>query len=224
MSDVKKHGISQKSNRVVLAIFGICALVELVLSAADLGIVGTLRWRGLAYQYGGFWQGLLGDWRANFAAQPYVMFLSYGFLHGGIIHFAVNMFTLISIGKPVIQRIGQVRFLVLYIGSMLGGGAGFALLSQSVQPMIGESGALFGLAGAIVAWEVRRRVRSKRPMWPVLKVILLLLALNLILWWVMRGQLAWETHLGGFVSGWILALLIDPRSRQFVRQRPKNKA
>jgi membrane associated rhomboid family serine protease len=28
----------------------------------------------------------------------------------------------------------------------------------------------------------------------------------------MGGQLAWETHLGGFVMGWIAALLIDPRS------------
>ncbi len=208
-------------NLVLWAVFLLCALAELILTAADFGLVGTTQWRGLAYQYGGFWQGLLGDWRANYVAQPYVMFLSHGFLHGGLIHLALNMFTLFSIGKPVIQRVGQGRFLVLYIGSMLGGGAGFALLSQSVQPMIGASGALFGLAGAILAWEVRLRVRRGRPMWPVLKVILLLVGLNLVLWWVMRGQLAWETHLGGFVVGWILALLIDPRKRRMAGDRSK---
>jgi len=31
----------------------------------------------------------------------------------------------------------------------------------------------------------------------------------------MEGRLAWETHLGGFVSGWIFAFIIDPRSRPF---------
>ncbi len=224
MSNVKNHWEWQKSNQVLWAVLWLSALAELVLSAADFGIIGTAQWRGLAFQYGGFWQGLLGDWQANYVAQPYVMFLSYGFLHGGIIHFSVNMFTLFSIGKLVIQQVGQGWFLVIYFGSMLGGGAGFALLSQSIQPMIGASGALFGLAGAIVAWEVRRRARAKMPMWPIFQVILFLGALNLVLWWVMHGQLAWETHLGGFVIGWILALLIDRRSGWMKANKTQNKA
>jgi membrane associated rhomboid family serine protease len=37
--------------------------------------------------------------------------------------------------------------------------------------------------------------------------------LNIVLWWAMDGQLAWETHLGGFITGWIAAMLIDPRGR-----------
>ena len=38
--------------------------------------------------------------------------------------------------------------------------------------------------------------------------------LNLLLWWAMDGQLAWETHLGGFLAGWVMALLADPRPRE----------
>ena len=41
---------------------------------------------------------------------------------------------------------------------------------------------------------------------------MLLLLLNLVMWWMLDGLLAWETHLGGFITGWIAALLIDPRS------------
>jgi membrane associated rhomboid family serine protease len=45
----------------------------------------------------------------------------------------------------------------------------------------------------------------------VLQAVVLLIVLNLIIWWATDGQLAWQTHLGGFIIGWIFALLIDPR-------------
>ena len=38
--------------------------------------------------------------------------------------------------------------------------------------------------------------------------------INLVMFWALDGQLAWQTHLGGFVAGWVLALLIDPRSQE----------
>ncbi|MFV2001972.1 MAG: rhomboid family intramembrane serine protease [Paracoccaceae bacterium] len=187
--------------------------MELVLSAADLDILGSDRWRGLAYQNGGFWNGLLAGWRPNYAVQPYLMFLSYAFLHSGIVHLLVNMVTLVSLGLMVLPRIGQLRFVLLYFASILGGAGGFALLSSSIQPMVGASGALFGLAGAIAAWEYVDRFAAKLRLWPVLRMVLFLIGLNFVIWWSTDGQVAWQTHLGGFVAGWIFALLIDPRSR-----------
>ena len=198
---------------ILWALFLICLAVEIVLTVADYGIWGTQRWRSLAYQNGGFWIGLLTGWRPNFTTQPYLMFVTYAFLHAGIIHLLVNMFTLFSLGMLVVPRIGQLRFLVLYTSSVLGGAAGFALLSDSIQPMVGASGALFGLAGAILAWDYVDRFTARVRLWPVLRVGLFLIALNLVLWWAMNGQLAWETHLGGFLVGWIFAFLIDPRPR-----------
>jgi len=198
---------------VVWVLLGLSSIVELVLTGADLGLIGTSRWRSLAYQNGGFWVGLLQNWRPNYPAQPYLMFASYAFLHAGIIHLVVNMLTLVSLARLVVPRIGQARFMVLYVLSMLGGAGGFAMLSDSIQPMIGASGALFGLAGAIAAWEYVDRFTARLRLWPVARLVLLLIALNLVLWWSMDGQLAWQTHLGGFIIGWIVALLIDPRSR-----------
>lgn len=79
--------------------------------------------------------------------------------------------------------------------------------------MVGASGALFGLAGAIVAWDYLDRFLLSEGLWPVLRTVLFLVGLNIALWWAMGGQLAWETHLGGFVTGWVMAMLLDPRGR-----------
>ena len=141
------------------------------------------------------------------------MFLTYGFLHGGIVHMATNMLTLVSLGPLVAERTGARGLAVLYAGSILGGAGGFGLLAESYNPMVGASGALFGLAGGLLAWDYVDRFTLRARLWPVARMTLLLVAMNLALWWALDGQLAWETHLGGFVAGWVLALLIDPRGR-----------
>ncbi|MEM6933368.1 MAG: rhomboid family intramembrane serine protease [Pseudomonadota bacterium] len=189
----------------------LCCLIEVLLSLAGLDIIGASRLRQLAYEYGGFWPGLLGNWQPNYAAQPSLMFVTYSFLHGGPIHLIVNMITLWSLGRPVLDRVGQRGFAALYLGAALGGATGFALLAPDLRPMVGASGALFGLAGGILAWAYVDRYASRENLWPVVRAALLLAGLNLLLWWTMRGQLAWEAHLGGFLTGWVLALLIDPR-------------
>lgn len=193
----------------VMAIFLACLLPELLLSGADLGLWGHSGWRLTAYQFGGFWSGLLGNWRPNFPGQAAAMFLTYGFLHGGAVHFLVNMLTLFSLGPPLVDRFGSRRFLLLYLAALLGGGLGFALLSHVPQPMVGASGALFGLAGAHVFLSYRQLRESGQSLRPVWRSLAWLAGLNLVLWWAMSGHLAWETHLGGFVAGWILAAWLE---------------
>jgi membrane associated rhomboid family serine protease len=190
-----------------------CVIPELVLQGADLGLWGSARWRPLAYQNGAFWAGLLRGWTPNYAAQPATMFATYGFLHAGALHMVVNMMTLISLGLPIVARIGQRRFALLYAVSLLGGGIGFALLTASRQPMVGASGALFGLVGAWIVWGMmqawrastgslgRLRVLGRDLLWPATILVLL----NLAMLWISGGLLAWETHLGGFVAGALLA-------------------
>lgn len=169
------------------------------------------RFRLQAYEYFGFWPGLLQNWRPNYPTQPYAMFITYGFFHSGLSHLLVNMITLWSLGRPITDRVGQGAFALLYIGSCLGGAAGFALLAPDLRPMVGASGALFGLAGGYLAWAYVDRYTSQKKLWPIGRAVLLLAGLNLVLWWAMEGQLAWQAHLGGFIAGWVLALLIDPR-------------
>lgn len=203
----------RKPMPVLLGLIAVSALIELILQLGDLGVIGIPRFRETVYEFGGFWVGLLDDWRPNYPFQSVTMFLSYGFLHAGLMHLVLNMVTLFSLGRIVTDRIGGAKFSLLYAVSILGGGIGFALLSDTFRPMVGASGALFGLAGAILAWEYVDRFSLQKRLWPVARAVLLLILLNVALYYAMDRLLAWEAHLGGFVAGWIMALLIDPRGQ-----------
>lgn len=203
------------AGRAILIIFiGLCTAIEFLLILADFGLIGPRRLRILFYEYAGYWPGLLNNWSPNYTAQHILMFFTYGFVHSGLMHLTVNMITLWSLGQGVIARVGARGFVLLYGLSIMGGAVGYALLSDGVRPMVGASGALFGLAGGLLAWMYVDRFTRAEGLLPVLQAVVMLILLNLVLWWAMDGQLAWETHLGGFVAGWILALLIDPRPRE----------
>lgn len=190
-------------------LLALCLLPELVLSGADLGLWGAPSWRGIAYAWAGFWPGLLHDWAPNYPGQVWVMFVTYGFLHAGIVHLLVNMMSLVSLGRAVTDRVGQGGFWGIYGLALLGGGLGFGLLSQAPNPMVGASGALFGLAGALILWGFVDRCRAGQGLWPIGRALLWLVALNLILWAATGGRLAWQTHLGGFLAGAVAAAGVE---------------
>lgn len=196
---------------VTIGIVIVCASIEIILQLADLRILDWPRLRPLAYAYGGFWPGLLKDWTPNFAVQPVSMFFTYGFLHAGFVHLVVNMITLVSLGGAVDERGGHGRYAVIYVASVLGGAAVFGLLAPSLRPMVGASGALFGLVGALTAWDAIERRALRLTMRPVVRVIVILVVLNIVLWWAMDGLLAWQTHLGGFLAGAAAAYLLGER-------------
>ncbi|MBW4710770.1 rhomboid family intramembrane serine protease [Roseobacter sp. YSTF-M11] len=197
----------------IIGLIVICVVIEAGLLLGDYNLISYPRLRQTTYEYAGFWPGLLGAWTPNYTAQPYTMFLSYAFLHSGPVHLLVNMITLYSLGRIVQLRVGTTGFFLLYGAAVLGGGLGFGLLAETTRPMVGASGGLFGLAGGVLAWNYVDRFSAAQRLWPVARAAAGLLALNLVMWWLMDGLLAWQTHLGGFLAGWIAALLVDPRSR-----------
>ncbi len=213
-----------RADPLIVGLVVFMAVIEAVLWASDLGLVGPRGLRSLAYQYFGFWPGLLGDWTPNYPSQPYLMFATYAFLHGGPSHLIMNMITLWVLGHPVIERTGRRGFVLIYVISAIGGAMGYAALWTAPQPMVGASGALFGLAGAWVAWEYIDRFWQHQNLWPVVRVVLLLIALNVVMWYSMHGLLAWQTHLGGFIAGWITALVIDPRPRVDIDEEDESDA
>lgn len=196
---------------VLIAVVVASALPELILQGADHGLWGTGRWRQTAYANGGFWAGLLRDWQPNYPVQPVTMFFTYGFLHAGLFHLILNMLTLMGLGSAVADRAGTKRFGLIYGISLLGGALGFATLSNVAQPMVGASGALFGLAGALSWWDYRDRGPGIAGLRPVMMSVLWLIVLNIVMWWAMDGLLAWQTHLGGFVAGGLAAALSESR-------------
>lgn len=198
--------------RLVYGIIALCVVVELLIVAGDFGLFNVPRLRNSIYEYAGFWPGLLMGWAENYPGQRFAMFLTYGFLHGGLIHLGMNMYTLWVLSGTIAERAGTRGFAQIYLGSMLGGAIGYALLSPSPVPMVGASGALFGLAGAVTAW-VMRDLRG-RELWRTLaQLSAYLIGINLVMYWALDGNLAWQTHLGGFVVGLALGLALESGGR-----------
>ncbi|SLN32398.1 Rhomboid family protein [Roseovarius albus] len=185
-----------------------CVVPECILIGADQGWWGTNRWRPDSYAYGAFWAGLLKGWLPNYPFQPYVMFISYAFLHAGFWHLLVNMVVLMALGRHTIGRIGPWKFTLFYLLCILGGGIGFAEMTNTLQPMVGASGALFGLIAANLVWHVLDNQDESTPLYKaLLRPVFALLIINLGSLLIASGQVAWETHLGGTITGLALAPL-----------------
>ncbi|PPB79653.1 rhomboid family protein [Albidovulum inexpectatum] len=188
---------------VTWAILILCTLPELILTGADLGLWGSRDWRGTALALGAFWKGL-GPGQALYPGQPVAQYVTYGFLHGGMLHLVMNMTVMVSLARALVPVLGQARFAMLYLASLVAGAAAFGALGTVGAPMVGASGAVFGLLGAWLRIDWMRRRRLGASTIPVVQSLVGLAVLNTVLWWAMGGLLAWETHLGGFVAGWAL--------------------
>lgn len=71
--------------------------------------------------------------------------ITHQFLHGGILHLAFNMLALISVGALVEGYFGRARFILFYLLSGLGAAFLHMFMINSSVPMVGASGALYGV-------------------------------------------------------------------------------
>jgi membrane associated rhomboid family serine protease len=130
-------------------------------------------------------------------AEPW-RFLTAAFLHStSPLHILFNMYALWLVGPFLEQAFGRGRFLALYLLAALGGSVGVLLLADPlsgswVTPVVGASGAVFGLFGAIIP-VLRKLGRDARQ-------IVVLIAINMALPFFVGG-IAWQAHVGGLVVG-----------------------
>jgi rhomboid protease GluP len=194
---------------VVLAIVGVCVVSEAVLTLTS-GMGGTGGLRQQVMIHGAFWPRLLDSWEPVWPGQPVAMFLTYAVLHGGLMHMIFNMLILVHLSRETVARIGSGGFVLFFVLTSAGGAALFWLLSASSGPMVGASGAVFGLFGATMFWDWQRRRALRASTGPVWRLGLGLLVMNVILYVMVGGFLAWEAHLGGFLTGWTAAWIVTP--------------
>jgi membrane associated rhomboid family serine protease len=76
--------------------------------------------------------------------------------------------------------------------------------------MVGASGAVFGLFGTSIYWDYQRRRLAGASLRPVLNLTVGLIVMNVVLYVLVSGMLAWQAHLGGFLAGMILAWIVTP--------------
>ncbi len=130
--------------------------------------------------------------------------LTYAFLHGSLMHLAMNMFSLYSLGTFMEKLIGWRRFLTIYLASALGGGvasAAFALVRPHIS--VGASGAIWGLMAATLGLVLRRdRVFPELIARSLKQRLLVVLLINVAI--SLMPGIDLFAHLGGGVVGFVL--------------------
>lgn len=152
---------------------------------------------------------LFGQWALQPAAVEqgaWWQLLTSGFLHIGPLHLAFNMIALWVIGRDLERVLGRVRFLVVYLVSLLGGSLTVYLFANPMTDTAGASGAVFGLMGGLAVVLMRLRL-SPRP-------ALTIIVLNVIISFVVPN-ISILGHLGGLAFGTALtaAMLYGPQRR-----------
>jgi membrane associated rhomboid family serine protease len=138
---------------------------------------------------------------------------TYQFLHGGWVHLGVNMLSLAAFGAPVERLLGVRRFVLFYLSAGIVSGLVHVLLfSDSPDPVIGASGAISGVFGAVLM--LMRQVGSLSSILPIAGIWI---ALN-VFFGIFGGTpgaggepVAWAAHIGGFVYGLAAIRLFLPR-------------
>src|SRR5690349_14946211 len=130
------------------------------------------------------------------------------FVHGSFWHIALNMLALWMIGRSLEPLLGHGRFLTLYFLSGLGGSVAVALLAPGVW-VVGASGAIFGLFGALLV--IGRHIGAN------ITSIAIIIGINLVIGFVPGFNVSWQAHVGGLLVG-LLVSFIYTRTRS-PRQR-----
>lgn len=145
--------------------------------------------------------------------------------HAGIVHLLMNATVLLPLTPLVMVRMGVGpagwgRFAALYGGSALAGAALYLALNPDGPPMVGASGAIFGLWGAVARIGADGRMVplwSRRIRDEVLLVAYLNLMMAVVVFAIVQmgggiGGVAWESHIGGFLFGLLAMPWLAPRT------------
>ena len=146
---------------------------------------------------------LKGEWWRLLAAM---------FLHGGMTHLLMNMFSLYIVGRPMELYFRPRSYLSIYLlTGVIGGMVSLIVHPQSVG--IGASGAIFGIFGALGGYflEYRRELGDQAKV--IMKDFGLILGINFILGFSIPN-IDVSAHVGGFVAGLISGFIVARHSER----------
>jgi membrane associated rhomboid family serine protease len=136
--------------------------------------------------------------------------LTYGFLHGGVGHIALNLFGLWMFGSDLERLWGGKRLLAVYLSSVLAGGLCQILITPlfggAVGPVVGASGGVFGLMLAFAMVFPNRTVLLLIPPIPMPARVFVVLYASVELTLGVTGSslgVAHFAHLGGMLGAWL---------------------
>jgi membrane associated rhomboid family serine protease len=144
------------------------------------------------------------------------------FLHGDFAHLAGNMLFLWIYGDNVEHYLGRVAYLVTYLLTGVLATLAFAVFSQgSLVPLVGASGAISGVLGLYFVLFPRNRIKLFIFLFPFIFQVFLVPARVVLAFYLVvqnfvpalitnspGGGVAYGAHIGGFLAGLLLAMLV----------------
>ena len=144
------------------------------------------------------------------------------FVHGGLFHLGGNMLYLWIFGDNVEDRIGRLRFLVFYLLAGLAAAATQIWTDPASKiPMVGASGAISGVLGAYLFLFPHARVLTLITLGFFYRIVEVPALIVLGFWIIVQvlngvgtlgvqvGGVAWFAHIGGFVAGLGMIVLLS---------------
>ena len=124
------------------------------------------------------------------------------FLHAGLIHLVVNMYSLVILGTQVETFIGKWKFLFIYLISAISGNMLSLVFSSGNVVSVGASGALFGLMGALLYFGYHYRLYLSEA---IKNQIIPIILLNLLIGFTVAG-IDNVAHIGGLIGGYLASM------------------
>jgi len=157
------------------------------------------------------------------------------FLHAGLLHLAGNMLYLWIFGDNVEDRMGHIPYLIFYLAGGVFAALAHAFINPaSTLPTVGASGAIAAVLGAYLVFYPRSRVQTFIPIGYFMTLKTLPASLLLAFWFILQlfngvlslgaaqdvGGTAFWAHIGGFVLGVVIALIVG-KGRSADRGQPQ---
>ncbi|MGH9023523.1 MAG: rhomboid family intramembrane serine protease [Acidimicrobiia bacterium] len=137
------------------------------------------------------------------------------FLHGSWLHLLGNMLFLWIFGNNVEDRFGRIGYPSFYLVSGIAATVAHVLTDpNSINPVVGASGAIAGVMGAYLVLFPHARVLTLIPLFMFLQLVRLKAWVVLAVWFALQfltplgSGVAWVAHVGGFVVGAGIALVV----------------
>ena len=136
------------------------------------------------------------------------------FTHANFTHILFNMIALFFFGRTLTMLLGSNRFMLIYFVGGLAGNIIFWLVNMSSGViLVGASGAVYAIAGALVVMVPRMRIALwgiiPMPLWVFVVIFLVILSLPSFA----GTSVAWQAHFGGLAAGLITGFFFRKRTR-----------
>ena len=208
------------SNRPIITYFliGLCVLIFLIQLSSQSYKTGQL-----FYSYGLIPSVLMGYNQLPldlYAVPAYLTIFTSMFMHGGFMHLIGNMLYMWIFAYNIEDNLGPSKLLIFYLLAGIGAAMTQVLIdTQSQIPKVGASGAIGGVLGAYLINHPNARVLVLIPFGFFSQLIKIRALYVLGFWFILQfistgGGVAYAAHIGGFVSGMILILFFNKKSRK----------